>query len=278
MVTAHESSSLLMDYQLHLPQFEGPLDVLLRLIERSQLEITDLSLMRVTEQFLTYVRALDVMAPTHVVAEFAAVGARLTLLKSRSLLPRPPAEEIEEDPGDLARQLAEYRRCKQMASQLSERLASGAGSFGPETTRTAWHDPQPARLAHYEPSVLIRLLRRRLSVLPRPSALFRQRSVVTLPQMVDRILSFVRGDSSLTFQTVLNTCHDRSEAATAFLALLVLHRRQVISADQRELFGEIRLMHLAEPTGIDRDSAIRDADDAFMYETADEELLAGVNA
>src|SRR6478609_6712749 len=110
MVTAHESSSLLMDYQLHLPQFEGPLDVLLRLIERSQLEITDLSLMRVTEQFLTY------------------VGARLTLLKSRSLLPRPPAEEIEEDPGDLARQLAEYRRCKQMASQLSERLASGAGS------------------------------------------------------------------------------------------------------------------------------------------------------
>lgn len=275
MVTPMETgSALLHDYQLHLPQFEGPLDVLLRLIERSQLAITDLSLVHVTGQFLAYIRELDGQAPPRVVAEFTAVGARLTLLKSRSLLPRPPIEEIEDEPSDLARQLEEYRRYKELASGLSARLAEGAGSFGPDAARVTWNDPRPARLAHYEPVTLIRSIRRRLSTIPRPAELLKQRPIVTLPQMVERVVAILRGDGGVPFRAVLSTCRGRSEAATAFLALLVLHRRHIVEASQDGLFGEI---HLSRRGEWDAWSEVNDADAAvFVSASAEREAaLAG---
>lgn len=266
---------MLTDYQLRLPQFEGPLDVLLRLIERSQLAITDLSLMVVTEQFLAHVHALDESAPPQVLAEFTVVGARLTLLKSRSLLPRPPVEDVAEDPSDLARQLEEYRQFKQVAGHLSARLATGVGSYGPEVARVPWHDPQPARLVDYEPAILVRLIRRRLSALPRPTTFLRQRPIVTLPQLVERIVTLLHRQPSLPFRTVLETCHNRSEAATAFLAMLVLHRRQAISATQSELFGDIHLQPRPEASGLAMDESGPDADDVFAP-TAAAGVLAGV--
>lgn len=260
---------MLNDYQLHLPQFEGPLDVLLRLIERSQLAVTDLSLVRVTEQFLDHVRELDGQTPPQVIAEFTAVGARLTLLKSRSLLPRPPVEEIEDDPSDLTRQLEEYRRFKEIASGLSARLAAGTGCFGPESGRMKWHDSQPARLALYEPTVLIRSIRRRLSTIPPPASLLKQRPIVTLPQMVERIVSFLHAAPGVPFRTVLATCQDRSEAATAFLAMLVLHRRQVVCASQNGLFGDIQIARRADagaPSVVDEAGA--ESEEALALMTA----------
>lgn len=236
---------MLSDYQLHLPQFEGPLDVLLRLIERSQLAITDLSLMRVTGQFLDYVRQIEGQAPPQVIAEFTAVGARLTLLKSRSLLPRPPVEEVEDVPSDLTRQLEDYRRIKEIASGLSARLSEGARCFGPESARVAWSDPRPARLAHYEPAILIRSIRRRLSTIPPPAKLLKQRPIVTLPQMAERIVSLLHTAPDISFRTVLATCRNRSEAATAFLAMLVLHRRHIVDAGQDGLFGDIQIARCA---------------------------------
>src|SRR5688500_7437705 len=105
MTTA--DASLLPGYQLRLPTFEGPLDVLLRLIERDQLAIADVSLVAVTDQFLRYVESLG-SAPAEVLAEFATVAARLILLKSRSLLPRPQVNaEHEADPDDLVKQLSD---------------------------------------------------------------------------------------------------------------------------------------------------------------------------
>ncbi|MBX6342262.1 MAG: segregation/condensation protein A, partial [Thermomicrobiaceae bacterium] len=94
--------------QLRLPTFEGPLDVLLRLIERNQLAITDVSLVAVTDQFLAYMASLA-DAPPELLAEFTAVAARLLALKSRSLLPAPPAPETEEADADLAEQLIAYQ-------------------------------------------------------------------------------------------------------------------------------------------------------------------------
>src|SRR5690349_9456548 len=102
--TANGSAPTLANYQLRLPAFEGPLDVLLRLIERSQLAIEDVSLVAVTTQFLDHVASLA-SAPSHIVADFAAVGARLTVLKSRSLLPRPPLDTEEPEQSDLTHQL-----------------------------------------------------------------------------------------------------------------------------------------------------------------------------
>src|SRR5918997_7132388 len=95
-------------YQLRLPSFEGPLDVLLRLIERDQLAISEISLLAVFDQFIAHLDTMEAHAPD-AIAEFLMVAGRLSVLKSRALLPRPakPLEESEEI--DLVHQLEAYR-------------------------------------------------------------------------------------------------------------------------------------------------------------------------
>src|SRR5688572_3267106 len=95
-------------YQLRLPSFEGPLDLLLKLVERQQLPITDISLVAVSDQFLAAAREIGGASPESV-AEFASVGARLVSLKARTLLPRPSIDEEDEEPSELVVQLIEYR-------------------------------------------------------------------------------------------------------------------------------------------------------------------------
>lgn len=246
MVATHESApSLLADYQLRLPAFEGPLDVLLHLIERSELTITDISLALVTDQFLTYVQTLS-DAPPDLLADFVAMGARLTVLKSRSLLPRPTIVEDEPEPSDLARQLARYRQLRDAAMQLQARQLDGASCFA--TSESNARTPirlGVVRLAHYEASALPRSLRRRLASLPRPAEVLHQRPIVSLREMIQRIVALPRRGHPRPFSSVLTQCETRAEMATAFLAVLVLVRRQLIGATQKSRFGAITL-HIPE--------------------------------
>ena len=239
MGTAATDLPGISDYQLRLPSFEGPLDVLLRLIERHQLAITDVSLVTVTSQFLAYLGGL-VDRPSETVAEFAAVGSRLVLIKSRSLLPRPP-ESDDLEPEDLVRQLVEYRSVKEAALQLAERdlLAAGAFALGDVVALPAASGPP--RLVEQPPTVLVRALRRRLSRIPERAGILSARPVVTLRDMVERVLTDLRPGQPLAFSRLRRGCHDRHEVLTAFLAVLVLMRRQVVDAHQPELFGEITL-------------------------------------
>ncbi len=109
-------------YQIHLPVFEGPLDLLLQLIEREKLDISVVTIASVTDQFLAYVRQLEEVQP-NILADFLVMAARLVWIKSRILLPQPSQgdEEEEEDPAEaLARQLKEYKRFKDAAKMLRE--------------------------------------------------------------------------------------------------------------------------------------------------------------
>ena len=117
-------------FQLQLPVFEGPLDLLLYLIERQELDITAVSLVQVTDQYLSYLRSGEQIDAT-ALAEFIATGARLLLLKSRALLPKPPVEEEpEEDLGEeLVRRLREYRRFKEVAGALRDIEESGRHAY-----------------------------------------------------------------------------------------------------------------------------------------------------
>ena len=131
-------------YQVRLPVFEGPLDLLLHLIEREKLDISTVSLAQVTGQFLDYVNDCEDIQP-HILADFLVMAARLVFIKSRALLPRPPAanDEEEEDPGEvLARQLREYKRFRQAASALRVIEESGFRSYirvaGPPELERGW--------------------------------------------------------------------------------------------------------------------------------------------
>lgn len=241
----------LSGYQLRLPGFDGPLDVLLRLIERDQLAVTDVSLVAVTDQFLAYLSELGDVPP-ETVAEFAAVGGRLVLLKSRSLLPRPAAAVQEERPEDLVRQLVAYRAVKEAAELLgaADRRAAGAFLRG---GGVALPPAPPPRLAIHRAGSLARALRRRLTAVPGPPETVAARPVVTLREMTERLLTALPGFGALPFGRFRAGCRDRQETLVAFLAVLVLVRRRAIEAEQEGLFGEITLrQRRLGPTAVPR--------------------------
>ncbi|MDQ3524403.1 MAG: segregation/condensation protein A [Chloroflexota bacterium] len=229
-------------YQLRLPGYEGPLDVLLRLIERNQLEITDVSLVAVTAQFLDYARALT-EAPDQVVASFAIVGTRLAVLKSRSLLPQIRVSEGDDGPSDLTRQLLEYQLAREASAFLSSRASRDIRSY--QRTAQAPVDPvlkrSSERLGQYSPTALAQALRRRLTVVPRPAQLVPRRKLVSLRETVAHILDLTSIGRSVLFSTVVSTYHSRTEVATAFLGILVLVKRESVDVGQSGMFGEIEL-------------------------------------
>ncbi|HEV2528125.1 MAG TPA: ScpA family protein [Thermomicrobiales bacterium] len=239
----------LTDYQLRLPSFEGPLDVLLRLIEREQLPIADLSLVQVTEQFLDAMRGLDEAAPPALIADFATVGTRLALLKSRSLLPRPPVAEEETDSGDLVRQLLRYRAYKDAAGHLAGRDVVDHSAFHAAGRSANGVEAVPVRLADHPPATLVRVLRRRLSQIAQPPRVYAAGRVVSLREMVSTVARRLASRGTVRFSDVAAECQSRVEVQTAFLAGLVLVRRGMADAEQPELFGEITLRAIAAPGG-----------------------------
>lgn len=240
-ITAPGEDSL-VNYQLRLPEYDGPLDVLLRLIERNKLEITDVSLVTVTSQFLDYAASL-IEAPEGVIASFAIVGTRLTLLKSRSLLPQPEAIPENDDPFDLARQLVEYRQARDASVALAQRSADDRRSYARIAQASVDIDLRRSaeRLGQYSPASLVGSLRRRLSAVPKPPLVVPRRKLVSLRESVTRILELSRSTTRVRFSTVVAPYVSRAEVATTFLAVLVLVKRRAIVAGQPEAFGDIDL-------------------------------------
>ncbi|MGD9711697.1 MAG: ScpA family protein [Thermomicrobiales bacterium] len=228
-------------YQLRLPSFEGPLDLLLKLIDRQQLPITDVSLMMVSDQFLSAARDMGDERPESI-AEFAAVGSRLVALKARSLLPRPDVDEVDDEPSDLVIQLIEYRAIKAAAMEFATWDRRGAAAFakGPEAIDLPVRNLE-LPLALHEPKQLARAISRRLVSNRAVSHLVAVKPVIPLRTMVSRLLDSL-GHRTLTFQrTARDQCADEQEVRALFLALLVLVRRNVIEATQEVPFGPITM-------------------------------------
>jgi segregation and condensation protein A len=236
---------LVNDYQLRLPSFEGPLDVLLRLIERSELPISEVSLVAVTDQFLEYVNQIGGIEPESL-AEFTAIGARLVLLKSRSLLPRPVVEGEEEVEDDLVSRLRDYQAAKNAAGKLAELQQRGERGFGRIAAVSLPRSTEPVRLAPHQALSLARALRRRLSTIPSPVQLIQGRERIPIRVMLERALSLVLPGRRSRFTDVAGSGATREETMTAFLAVLILVRRRVFDAEQQQTFGEIDLWRTAE--------------------------------
>jgi segregation and condensation protein A len=235
MVVAAPATPLLHDYQLRLPSYEGPLDVLLRLIEAQQLPISDVSLMAVLDQFMAYIESRIAPEPGEI-AEFAAIAGRLTVLKSRELLPRPAPTTEDDEPSDLVRQLEEYRAIKLAAARLA--TTHGAAAYG---RGASIEHPPPviAAMPQQSPRMLVRALRRWLSRVPSSPMTVATRHAITLREMISRVFSLVGANGTGNFTAFVTRVPERQDRALAFLALLTLIRRHAVEASQPELFGEI---------------------------------------
>ncbi len=231
-----------MGYSVQLDTFEGPLDLLLRLIEKAELDITTISLARVTDQYLAYIRELDRIEPD-LLADFLVVAARLILIKSRALLPQPQQpEEEEEDVGhDLVRQLEEYRRYKIASEHLREREELGLRCH----VRAAPLVARPRVLPPGEVSLsdLLAALQRVLATTPAvPASTVITPHTVTVEDKIRAIEAAISESPRVGFTALLLRARSRVEIIVTFLAVLELIKRGRILAEQGEPFGEIHLV------------------------------------
>ena len=233
-------------WQLHLPTFEGPLDLLLRLIERQQLPISEVSLALVSGQFLQAARELDGSAP-ETIAEFTAIGSRLVAIKARSLIPRPPAPVEEDDEEGLVVQLLEYKAIKEAAQQFAQIDKLGLVAFSPSSDAIELPDkPREMPLGRHEASWLARALQRKLVVVEPVRQMVLVRPMVSLREMIGRLSDALGGGMSSFELIAKRNCADAAERRALFLALLVMIRRAAADAEQSEPFGPITIQRLGD--------------------------------
>ena len=226
-------------YQVKLPIFEGPLDLLLYLIEREELDITAVSLAAVTEQYLAYMKLLESLIVDQL-ADFLVIAAKLILIKSQALLPRPPAIEQEEDVGDdLVQQLIAYKQFKEVAKGLAQREAEGLRSF----VRLA--PPPKIESSHVDLTgvtveMLLKAVRRALDVAEPapPVGDIVRRFAITIRDQIAMIEVVLTLQPAIGFIELLRH-KTRDEIAVTFLAVLELLKRRRIEVMQEKLFGEI---------------------------------------
>lgn len=235
-------------FQLQLPVFEGPLDLLLYLIEREELDITAVSLAQVTDQYLSYLRSGKQVDAT-ALAEFIATGARLLLLKSRALLPQPSSddEDVEELGEDLVQRLREYRRFKEAAGMLQDIEAEGLRSYPREAPPPEL--PLPTGLNGVTLDLLAEIVRDVLERQPdeEPEVVV-EREEVTVEEKVAELTQALQRQSRVSFRSFVSACRSKMEVIVAFIAVLELIKGLRLEAAQNAPFGDISLVALA-PAG-----------------------------
>ncbi len=231
------------DYKVKLEIFEGPLDLLLYLIKRDEIDIYDISLERITRQYLEYLQAFKELN-IDLAGEFVLMAANLLYIKSRNLLPldqRPPDEEAEEDDPrwDLIRQLIEYKKFKEAAALLSNRaldqenIFARAGVAAPEA---------PLRLGEVSIFQLINAFQnvsKRIEAREQLQEIFREN--FTVSDKIETILARVSEGLALKFSELFAHMASRVEIVVTFLALLELIRLKQVRTSQSDPFGEIEI-------------------------------------
>ena len=235
---------MLNNYRIELPVFIGPLDLLLHLIERQEFDITTISLLNVTEQYLAHIEQLKENRIENLI-DFLVVAARLVQIKSRALLPQIPGipgEEEEEDPAEaLVRQLRQYKRFKRAAAWFQERETAGL-----RTHLRVAPPPQLEGQLDLSGITVMTLITAVQSALARAEtkvdsvALAKPRQM-TIDSQINHLRRRIRLYGRAAFHELLPAKAGRVEVAVTLLAVLELIKRQELSAAQPELFGPIEI-------------------------------------
>ena len=237
------------EYKVRLEIFEGPLDLLLYLIKRDELDIYDISLARITQQYLEYLQAFKELN-IEVAGEFVVMAANLIYLKSRSLLPadqQPPLEDVEEDDPrwDLIRQLIEYKKFKEAAAQLQVRELEQERIFARIGDGIA---PEAAPF-HLGEVGIFQLINAFQNVLKRLDAKEDLREMFgehfTVSDKIETILQRISNGGAVRFSELFARAASRVEIVVTFLALLELIRLKQVRALQPNVFEEIEIIAVA---------------------------------
>ncbi len=266
------------DYKVKLEIFEGPLDLLLYLIKKDEIGIYDVSIERITSQYLDYIETFKALN-IELASEFIVMAANLMYLKSRELLPKdlqPPDNEAEEDDPrwELIRQLVEYKKFKDAAQFLGVRDSTGAEFFAtaPETPDLSAPADGIAQVGIFD------LIRAFQKVLKRFEDAHTLREIVddrwTVSDKIDHLLETVPVGGRVRFEDLFHEATSRSEVIVTFLAMLELMKLHFLEVEQTGVLGGIVVVRPAdkvndmaaplpsEMTEAPREEAARGADEA----------------
>lgn len=243
------------ELELDLDAFEGPFDLLLTLVLKEELELADVDVAAIVVAFVERLSQRDEL-DLDACGEFLVLVAGLLELKARGLFPEEEAElselEPEEAAGELARRLAEYRRMKEAAAWLSERLQSERDRFfrvGPAPLA-----PRPERrLERQQPEALAAALRALAAEPPRVSLAHMELRFPPVEQFLERFRALLRRRFALDFEEEVRGL-TRVEQAVAFLALLELRKANEVALEQAAPFEPIRIARVQESDAHDERS------------------------
>ncbi len=233
-----------MPYTIKQEKFEGPLDLLLELIQGEKLAINEISLANVTDKFIGYLRGLQAKgeADQEILAEFLVVAATLLLIKSRSLLPQfqTNAEE-EESIAELEQRLEEYKRFKELAIRIGQMASGGPKSFSREAYAgrlPVFYPPKRFTL-----TMLVGAFQRVIDALPKIEKLAEEKlkRIISLEEKIAELQAFLRKKVERAFSELVAGAREKVEIIVSFLALLELAKQKLVTIEQKGLFGDIKI-------------------------------------
>jgi len=232
------------DYKVRLDIFEGPLDLLLYLIKKDEVDIQSISIERITHQYLDYINTFKLLN-IDIASEFIVMAANLMYLKSRTLLPKseqPPEEDIEEDDPrwELIRQLIEYKKFKDAAGFLTRKEIEQEDSFAHQADSSDLPEEEAPLLAEASIFDLIRAFQ---NVLKRFEQTDSFRDIVddrfTVSEQIDMLMKRLAPGESIRFDALFKEATSKTEVITTFLALLELMKLNQFIATQNKMLGEM---------------------------------------
>jgi segregation and condensation protein A len=236
-----------VQYQVQTPLYQGPLDLLLHLIEKAELDITQLALAQVTDQFLAYLQTLDHLE-TEELSYFIVIATKLLYIKSQMLLPQSSLDlsTEEENSEDLVRQLKEYKKFRQIATWLGERESQGLKTY----LRLA---PPPkveslVDLSDLDLQTFLLAAQNVFRNVENSSEVHRTiiKPRYSIKEQIYRIVQVLKETGRTSFRTLTRSFHSRAEVITLFLALLELIKQQQIEIQQAALFDDIEIFPTTE--------------------------------
>jgi segregation and condensation protein A len=228
-------------YKIKIEQFEGPLDLLLALIEEQKLDVTRLSLAKVTDQYLEYLETKK-DASLDNLADFLLVASKLLLVKSKALLPTLElSEEEEKEIEGLEQQLAEYKKFKDVSRRVGKMFASKRKIFSREGFsgfQIFFYPPQNFNVFDVK-KYFVKVL----SEIPIIERLEEEmvKDIVTLEEKIIHLQSMLRERLETSFSEITASAKDKVEIIVSFLAMLELVKQRIVSVEQNELFSEIKM-------------------------------------
>jgi segregation and condensation protein A len=231
-----------MPYSVKIEHFEGPLDLLLQLVESEKLEITEVSLMAATEPFIAHVRAQQGKIPPEELADFLTVAAKLVYLKSKALLPSIYDEELEEGL-DLETQLRLYKSFVDASKDIENLFLGHTFMFARKRKmkfeeRIEFRPPEGVN-ASLLAGIFEGVIKRLMPFVDLPKAALAR--AVTIEEKIEQLRNKISSRMRVSFHQFLAKTESKQEAVVSFLALLELIKQRIVRIEQKELFEDITI-------------------------------------